>query len=194
MERHNLQSIERNIRRLSAEINRIDALFYGDSKSTDRFLYAGMLERKRDDMVRCAVLQLHTSIEDLLTSWLACRLLGIRPDKRKVTAKNGAGRAARNLLYGARSIGFDMKLNLAAALKLISPKVKSQLEELNLLRNKCSHYWLLNVPVRRGKRPAQKKPPLLSFRQRNLYHMDVLGDFLSEYGPLYSRLFVSYHR
>src|SRR6516165_1078929 len=28
--------------------------------------------------------------------------------------------------------------------------------ELNTLRNKCSHNWLLKVPVRRGKRPRRR--------------------------------------
>jgi hypothetical protein len=35
-----------------------------------------MLERKRDDLVRCAVLQLHTAIEDVLSGQIAAVLLG----------------------------------------------------------------------------------------------------------------------
>jgi hypothetical protein len=39
----------------------------------DQVLVAGMLERKRDDIVRSAVLQLHTSIEDMPTHFEFCR-------------------------------------------------------------------------------------------------------------------------
>ena len=41
-----------------------------------------LLERKRDDIVRSAVLQLHTAIEDILNSWITCRVLGVRPEER----------------------------------------------------------------------------------------------------------------
>ena len=68
MSRNRPQSIETKIRRLEREITEIDDYFYQSEKTGDRQLYAGMLERKRDDMVRAAVLQLHTGIEDMLTS------------------------------------------------------------------------------------------------------------------------------
>src|SRR5262245_2184894 len=41
-----------------------------------------MLEWKRDDIVRCAVLQLHTAIEDVLNSAIICHVLVVRPEKR----------------------------------------------------------------------------------------------------------------
>jgi hypothetical protein len=64
--------------------------------------------------------------------------------------------------------------------------------ELNTLRNKCSHNWLLKAPVRRGKRPKQKKPPLLLYRGRDLHNVDVLEEFLAEYDPIYYKLFGKY--
>ena len=63
----NSRSVETKIRRLTREIRKIDEFFYGSNKDTDRILYAGMLERKHDDMVRSAVLQSHTAIEGVLT-------------------------------------------------------------------------------------------------------------------------------
>ena len=53
-------------------------------------------------------------------------------------------------------------------------------------------HWLLRVPVRRGKRPKQKKPPLLRYEGRDLHRVDVLEDFTREYGLLYVRLFMKY--
>jgi hypothetical protein len=69
---------------------------------------------------------------------------------------------------------------------------QEQLMELNTLRNKCSHNWLLKTPVRRGKRPRQKKPPLLLYRGRDLHNVAVLEDFAGEYGAIYVKMFVKF--
>jgi hypothetical protein len=61
-------SVEIKIKRLTKEIEEIDAFFYKGNEEDDRSLYVGMLERKRDDIVRSAVLQMHTAIENLLNS------------------------------------------------------------------------------------------------------------------------------
>ena len=66
MDWRNPRSVEATITRLTREIAEIDKFFYRSNENEDRVLYAGMLERKRDDMVRSAVLQMHTAIEDLL--------------------------------------------------------------------------------------------------------------------------------
>jgi hypothetical protein len=178
------RSIETKIRRLTHEIRKIDEFFYETNKDASRDLYAGMLERKRDDMVRSAVLQLHTAIEGVLTSWITCRVLGIRMEEQGERARTKAGQALRRLMWGNGSIGFDMKLQLAVT--------QRKLEELNRLRNKCSHDWLLKVPVRRGRRPKQKKLPLLLYRGRDLHGVETLEDFTREYGLLYARLFTRY--
>lgn len=180
------------IKRLLGEIAAIDDVFYHSDRSGDQILYAAMLERKRDDIVRSAILQLHTGIEDVLTSWIFCRLLGVGPTERKSREKTKPGRALLKMLIGAGSLGFDMKLNLAVALRLITAKTQARLAELNTLRNKCSHNWLLRVPVRRKRRPRQTKPPLLAFRGRNLHDVDVLEELVGEYGLIYARLFVKY--
>ena len=188
MDWKNARSVEAKIRRLSHEIDQIDAFFYHTDKTRDRVLYAGMLERKRDDIVRSAVLQLHTGIEDILNSWITSRMLGVRSKERR-TKRNRSARALRQLLFGAGSLGFDMKLNLAMALRLINFKTQKQLMELNTLRNKCSHNWLLKMPMRRGRRPRQEKPPLLLYRGRDLHTISVLREFTTEYGVLYAKLF-----
>jgi hypothetical protein len=183
-------AIETNIRRLMREISEIDEFFYHSEKAGDRSLYAGMLERKRDDIVRSAVLQIHTAVEDVLTSWITCRILGVRPEARIKHSKRA--RALQRVLSGGGGIGFDTKLNLAVVLRLINSTTQKQLEELNRLRNKCSHNWLLKATVRRGQRPKQKRPPLLLYRGRDLHKVDVLKDMASEFSVLYVKLFTKY--
>jgi hypothetical protein len=138
-----------------------------------------------------AVLQLHTAIEDVLTGWITCRMLGVRPDNRK-RARTVPARALRKLLSGAGGLGFERKLSLAVVLGLITPKIQRRLEDLNHLRNRCSHNWLLRTPLRRGRKPKEKKPPLLLYRGRDLHKVAVLKDMTAEYGPLYAKLFVKY--
>ena len=183
----NPKRVEAAIRRLTSEIEEIDRFFYKHDENGDRVRYVGMLERKRDDMIRSAVLQLHTSIEDLLNSYITSSIMG--------TARRGAARtkpalALRKMLFGGGSLGFDMKLNLALSLRLINSTTRDRLATLNALRNKCSHNWLLRVPVRQGKRPAQKKPPLLLYEGRDLHSVATLKDFVSEYGRIYFKLYI----
>jgi hypothetical protein len=188
----NPRSIEAKITRLTREIAKIDEFFYRGNENEDRALFAGMLERKRDDMVRSAVLQIHTSIEDLLNSMIVCHLLKVKPEDRRSKQGTHRGRALRKMLFGAGSLGFDMKLNFAVALGLLSEKTKEKLMVLNTLRNKCSHNWILKAPIRHGKRPRQKKPPLLLYNGRDLHNVDALEEFAAEYGPIYFKLFVKY--
>jgi hypothetical protein len=182
------KDVEAAIKRLSKEIDEIDSFVYKSNENEDRVLYAGMLERKRDDMVRSAVLQMHTAIEDLLNSYISTRITG-RP-RRKRYWRSDSGRALRRMLVGGSSLGFEMKLNLALALRFISSKTRDRLIILNTLRNRCSHNWILKAPVRYGKRPAQRKPPLLSYEGRDLHRVPVLKDFVSEYGGMYVKLFM----
>jgi hypothetical protein len=186
------RSLEAKISRLSREIAAIDRFFYAVNENEDRYLYAGMLERKRDDMVRAAVLQLHTGIEDILNSQIMCTVLNVKPEERMRRMRTRPARALRRMLFGAGSLGFEMKLNLAVSLGLMNAATQEQLTELNTLRNKCSHNWLLKVPVRRGKRPGQKKPPLLLYQGRDLHDVVVFEGFASKFGAIYYRMFLRY--
>ena len=184
--------LRRKISRLSREITDIEDFFYHSNRDGDQLLHADMLERKRDDIVRSAILQMHTAIEDVLTSWIFCRMSGTGPTTRKARERTKSGKALMRMLSGGGSLGFDMKLNLAVALDLVSEKMRATLAELNGLRNKCSHNWLLRVPVRRKRKPHQPKLPLLMFRGRNLHDADVLKDLIREFGGLYGRIFLKY--
>lgn len=183
------RSIQARVRRLTREISEIDDFFYGGIAGDSNRLF--MLERKRDDVVRSAVLQLHTAVEDLLTSWITCRVLGVRPiDGRR--ARGRAAQALRRVMSGGGAIGFETKLGLAVALGLIRRRTESRLVQLNRLRNKCSHNWLLKAHVRRGVQPANRKPPLLEYAGRDLHAVDAIREFAGEFGLLYAKMFARY--
>ncbi|MGH7249884.1 MAG: hypothetical protein ACREGC_02825 [Minisyncoccia bacterium] len=184
------RSVEIIISRLTREISDIDEYLYVSASTKDRDLYAGMLERKRDDIVRAGVLQMHTAIEDLLNDLIIDFILNTESTKRSRKLSTKTGGAVGELLIGNRSIGFESKLNLAVGLKIISPKLKEKLKRLNTSRNRCSHNWLLNTAIRRGKKPKMKKPPLLNFHGKNLHKVEVFKEFLNEFGAIYTRLFL----
>lgn len=186
------RSVETKIRRLNREISDIENHFYNLKDTNDRALYAGMLERKRDDVVRSAVLQMHTAIEDLLNAVILCRAMDVPPESIVSKMRGKRAQALHSMLVGPRSIGFEMKLNFAFLLQAINSKTRDRLLELNTLRNRCSHNWVLRAPLRRGRRPGQKKPPLLRYAGRDLFDVKVIRDFSAEYGRIYFKLFLKY--
>ena len=186
----NPKRVEAAINRLTREIEQIDQFFY-PVDNNDRHLHAGMLERKRDDIVRGIVLQIHTAIEDILDQLILFAVTGSTRAHHRFRSQSAD--ALRAILVGSESIGFHRKLSLALALGVINKKTKDRLHVLNNLRNKCSHNWLLKVAVRRGKRPAQKKPPLLTYEGRDLHSVAALEDFVVEFASgIYLKLFTKY--
>src|ERR1700685_1244660 len=105
----NPKRVQKAIKRLSQEIEESDRMIYAREEE-DPVLVAGMLERKRDDIVRSAVLQLHTSIEDLLTQLIQYCVLGITEKNLKHRLSSERSKAFRRILYDRESLGFDMKL------------------------------------------------------------------------------------
>jgi hypothetical protein len=137
--------VERAIKKLTRELEEIDDFFYGYEKAGDRVLYLGQLERKRDDVIRSGVLQIHTAIEDLMTEMLFSWILGAEHRKSGRKRRTKRGHALSEMLSGRRSLGFYMKLNFAVVVGIITPKIQTKLLTLNTLRNSCSHNWLLCV-------------------------------------------------
>src|SRR5260370_29590120 len=122
-----IKTIERNIGRFTRELEDIDKFFYRSDEHRDRGLYLGMLERKRDDMVRSAVLQLHTAIEDLMNNYLTAFILGSGKTKRR----SKRGQALGRMLHGGGSLGFDMKLNFSEVVGILNADTCAKLRELN---------------------------------------------------------------
>jgi hypothetical protein len=175
------------VEHLVLHICTIDDLMYSWTKDEDRFLYMGNLERKRDDMVRCTVLQFHTAIEDLLTDMLFSAVLGTehrRSQRKRRHTKHG--QAVDRIISG---FGFRAKMDFAIVVGVINAKRRERLLELNGIRNKCSHNWLLNVPVHPKKKVEGKKPRLLTYRGKDLHQISALKEFVSEYGGIYLKLY-----
>lgn len=149
---------ERKARRLANEIREIESMMY-DVTGGDAMERCYMAERKRDDIVRAVVIQLHTAIEDLLDNWLKCHLLGCSGTEllKVARSRRQASRFLDTVLSGGRSIRFDAKIRLMVGLGMINRPMYNKLVELNEIRNKCSHHWLLNAPIRKGLKPTQKK-------------------------------------
>ena len=190
MDWRNSKSVETRIARLKKEIGQIESFLYDLDAQDERIGVAALLEHKRDDLVRAAVLQIHTAIEDLLTQIILYCALGITKEEYKNRLRSDKARALRRMLHGGGSLGFDAKLNFAVGLGLIGEPLRKKLMELNTVRNRCSHNWMLKTVMRRGKHPKQKKPPLLFFRGRDLHAVSVLKDFWKEYSVIYLRLYV----
>lgn len=179
------ETVERNIRRIKREIAEIDAFVYTED-TEDRFLYLGMLERKREDIVRSTVLQMHTAIENILTTLLLQHVLDLTVEERHRAPR---GKAARAMMKMVKEFSFDKKVELAFGLGVIRQATKTKLSLLGVLRNKCAHNWLLNVRLRHGRKPKDRKPPLLQYGGKNLHHVTVLQDFYGEYAGVYVRLY-----
>lgn len=184
--------VRRKIRRLEREIEAVDKAFYLFEQDGDPEQHASMLERKRDDIIRAAVLQIHTSIEDILDLHIMCRMLGVPAHGRMRLMPTPRGNALRKLMRSAGGLGFDQKLDLAVSLRVISDARRKRLAILNTLRNKCGHFWLLKAPVRKGRGRRQHKPPLLLYEGHDLHQVATFKEFLGEYGPLYAKMFVEY--
>ena len=144
--------VEQAIKRLTRENEEIDKFLYGRSAEKDRIIYMSMLEQKRDGLVRSAILQIHTAIDDLLTEMILGEVLGTPHNKAYKKFRTKRGEALADLLTGGGSMGFHMKLNFAVVVGVISPMTRDKLKELNSIRNKCGHHWLLDVAIRRGKK------------------------------------------
>lgn len=183
---------EQKIRRLQHEIAQIDDYFYGANQNDpDRLrLHAGMIEHKRDDVVRAVVLNMHTAIEDLLDILIVSRLLNAVSRNRKRKLRTVPGRALEQLLGASGGIGFDKKVTLAVALKIGRQSNAKALRDVNRLRNKVSHNWLLSLPVRRGRRPSQPKLPLLSYGGKNLHKLEGLKQFIGDATDVYLHLYM----
>jgi hypothetical protein len=174
---------KRLIAKLTADITRIEKSFFlvEDADLDQRY---HELKRKREHLLRSIILELHLSIEDILTSAIGNALLQGRPIRSSV------GHTIRDLLEDEHPLGFRHKLMLARTLKLVTPKEFSDLLELNTIRNRCSHTWSLDKVTRRKIKPSKPKRPLLRYRGTNLYETNAFVDFVGHFTAHYLRLWM----
>ena len=188
----NRNSVERMIARLTREIVEIDRYVYRVDEIDDRVGFATMLQRKRDDVVRGTIIQIHTAIEDLLNEWIEKKLLGATKSKRR---RGVAFSALDRLLRGGNGIGFDRKLDLALTLQLLDRKAVSTLRSLNSIRNKCSHHWLLSRADKRVSRVSRggKRSfhPILEYKGLDVHNVSGLKEIYNDVIPIYLNMFNS---
>jgi hypothetical protein len=175
--------LRREIKRIRADIARIDGSFF-NSKNNNPEQMLFELRMKRGQLLRSIILELHLSIENILSAAIGQKLLAGR------LIASPAGHALRDLLEDERSIGFHQKLTLARALDLVTTSQFKDLLELNSVRNRCSHNWLLDRVTRRKIKRAKPKKPLLRYRGTNLYKTDAFLEFASHFTKIYLKLWL----
>ena len=167
---------KRKLIKITADLARIEQSFF-EAEDPDLDQRYFELKRKRDHLLRSIVLELHLSIEDIITGAIGNALL------RGRLIRSPVGHTIRDLLQDDHPIGFRHKLMLARAMGLITPTGLKDLSELNSIRNRFSHNWSLNKTTRRKTKRSKPKKPLLRWRVKNLYKTDDFIDFVG-YRPL----------
>lgn len=179
--------VRRRIRELRREIDALEKQFFAPHEKS-LFGERWALERKKENLVRLIVIEMHLSIESLITDAIIEYLSPSRR-QRLESARSLKTRELYELLEGGQAIRFPAKLTLARALKIVTAPEVKRLLLLNTLRNRCSHHWTLNV-VRRWKvKRKSPKKPLLDYEGRSLYGVQNLDQFTSDYAGIYLRLF-----
>jgi len=175
--------IDRQIAKLRSDIARIEKSFFSAEHANPNQVYFE-LRRKREQLLRAIILEIHLSIEDILTPAIGNAIL------QGSSIRSPMGHVLRDLLEGDRSIGFRHKLMLARSLKLVTPKEFADLADLNTIRNKCSHTWLLDKVTRRKIKRAKPKKPLLRHKGVNLYQTDAFLEFVGRFQKHYIKLWL----
>jgi len=183
--------MKRRIAAISREIQEIESLLHPDSGGDLSQQYF-VLDQKKTHQIRGIVLEFHLAIEDLITSWLKGHLLSQGAVQQRTTqrARGMLATVLYSLLEGPRSLGFDRKLDLAEGLHLISKRLHERLTELNVIRNRCSHNWVLDIPIRKGIKRDQPKRRLVQYKNRDLFALSVIKEFEREYGRIYLKLWL----
>ena len=108
----------KRISKISADIARIEKSFFPRQHYCE-------LQRKREHLLRSIILELHLSIENIITGAILNALLQGR------LIRSPAGHAIRDLLEDDHALGFRHKLLLARSLSLITRAEFTDLAELN---------------------------------------------------------------
>jgi hypothetical protein len=173
----------RKLTKITADIHRIEKSYFQlEDPDLDQRYFE--LKRKRQHLLRSIVLDLHLSIEDIITGAIGNALLRGRP------IRSPLGQTIRDLLQDDRPLGFQHKLMLARSLSLVTRAEFTDLAELNTIRNRCSHTWSLDKITRRKIKPSKAKRPLLRWRGRNLYNTEAFADFVTHFTKHYLKLWL----
>ena len=174
---------KRQIEKMRADIARIEKSFYSAEHGDQDQIYFE-LQRIREQLLRSIILEVHLSLESVLTRAIGNALL------RGRLIRSPIGHMLRDLLEDQNPLGFRHKLMLARSLNLVTPREFADLAELNTIRNKCSHTWLLNRVRRRGIKRSKPKRPLLRYRGTNLYQTDAFIEFVDYFSAQYLKIWL----
>jgi hypothetical protein len=126
------------------------------------------------------VLSLHLAIEDLLRAIL---FDFVARQNRRLTKKETI--RIVNDLRSADLIHWCGRLNL------LSPRHYDALLELNRIRNRCAHHWLLDLPSSKRVGPKGKRKritvPAVSYQNKSLF---AKRTFVDDFSPVYSGLYL----
>jgi hypothetical protein len=190
--RQRIRQLEKDIKAIEDHNYSFLQYFEGDP---DAMIYA--LELKKTLLVRSLVLDTHLAIEDAIDLLLQKKLYQVARN-RKTRRSPPIGkvlhyfrntfREADGLISGQGSIGFKRKIILARLLKLISKTLYHNLDNLNLLRNRCGHHWNINRVVRRGAKQRGPKRYVLTYEGENLFVTKSMIAFINKYTDVYLNL------
>ena len=167
--------------RLAKEIEKLVSALYNTSDDDDQ-LRSENLKTYRAEVMRSFILHLHLSIEDLLRALL---FDFIKKQNRNLTRK-ATIKLVREMT-GAELVNWCGRLNL------ITETVHRRLLDLNTIRNKCAHNWVLDIPRFKnvGARGQRKRKwiPVVMYENKNLLNRKVLlHTFCRIYGKIYINL------
>jgi hypothetical protein len=172
---------ERQCTNLKTEIDEIVCLLYGtDNKDIDVRYYN--LKTYRAEIFRSFILHMHLAIEELLRALLFDFMVRQnRQLKSKETIRT------LNDLRSAEIVHW------CGRLRLVTPKQYDELLELNRIRNKCAHHWLLDIPkykvIRFGNNKKRVTIPVVTYKGKNVMTRDVfVRSFTRTVGNVYLKL------
>lgn len=162
------------------EVESISTTLY-DLDDNDQNLRYWNLKWYRDELFRVYVIYIHLSIEDLIEEMIYKKL-----KTNSVFKKSQLKKAIEEDIPSIELI------NWAARLRLVSKRDYDLLVELNRIRNKCSHNWVLNSHVyRKTKNKKRISRSLVDYNGKNLLNKKV---FFEEFGPVYTSLYLKFYR
>jgi hypothetical protein len=159
---------------------------YGFDHIDDPNRYS-MAEHFRDDAVRMVVLHFHLSSEELLK---ALTYEAIRDVAGPETFSDD-----QDIKY-LQQLRTGEAIDLAARLRVIGKRTHKLLVELNALRNRASHYWVLSRYPSGSKRAmkARSRPRYpLEWKNKLLTPKRCKTEFIPVYGALYLDMWMAYY-
>jgi hypothetical protein len=151
-------------------------LHFFPQEGEDRYSRA---EEFRENAIRLVVFDMQLAIEELLKAAIHRRITEhsvLGPDLDVGYVKRMNGREA---------------IDLAARLGVIGAERHQELLELNGLRNRAGHSWVLDEPELGSKGPKTGTYPL-RWKGGRLTPERVREEFLPHYGDLYVRMFMEH--